>query len=213
MAGMDLTPLVRRWLAAWTIARALAPAAEVPGGFRVTLGLPGRHHEFMAPDADGLPCLTAALKAAEPSWLTAFTTDPAATEATLTSDGLELFTAPETFMRTTLRDQPQRLPANGYSVAVSTDGPLIRATLTTPDGTVAASGLMAVAGTDAVAHEIRTDEAHRRRGLGGAVMTALTEAAIAKGATTGLLIASAAGAALYTSLGWESLATVVSARV
>lgn len=209
---MDLTPSVRRWLAAWTIARDLAPAVEVPGGFRVTLALPGRHHEFMAPDPNDLPALTAALKAAEPSWLTAFTTDPAGIEVALKAEGLDLFTEPETFMRTTLRDRPQRLPTNGYGVTTTADGPVIRATVTTPDGTVAASGLMAVANTDAVAHEIRTEEAQRRRGLGGVVMTALGEAAIAQGATTGLLIASAAGEGLYTSLGWESVATVVTAR-
>lgn len=212
MGGMDLTSPVRRWLAAWTVARGLAPAVAVPGGFRVTLGLPGRHHEFMAPDPDGLPALTAALKAAEPSWLTVFTTDPAGVEVALKAEGLEFFTEPETFMRATLHDRPKRLPANGYGVATTTDGALVRATVTAPDGTVAASGLMAVAGTDAVAHAIHTDEAHRRRGLGGAVMTALGEAATARGATTGLLIASAAGAGLYRSLGWESVATVVSVR-
>ncbi|MBB6037776.1 GNAT family N-acetyltransferase [Phytomonospora endophytica] len=209
---MDLTPLVRRWLAAWTIARELGPAVDVPGGFRVTLGLPGRHHEFMAPDAAGLPALVTALKAIEPSWLTAFTTDPAATEVALKAEGLEFFTDAETFMRTDLDGRPKRRPAEGYTVATTVDGPLIRAAVTAPDGTAAASGLMAVAGTDAVAHGIQTDEAHRRRGLGGAVMTALGEAATARGATTGLLIASAAGEGLYRSMGWETLATVVTVR-
>ena len=210
---MDLTPLVHRWLAAWTIARDLAPAVEVPGGFRVTLALPGRHHEFMASTFDGLAPLAAELRAAEPSWLTAFTTDPAGVETELKAEGLEFFTDAETFMRTDLRERPKHRPTNGYAVATTAVGPLIRATVTAPDGTVAASGLMAVAGDTAVAHEIRTEEAHRRRGLGGVVMTALGEAAMAQGATTGLLVASAAGEGLYTSLGWESLATVVTARV
>ncbi|MEV0647870.1 GNAT family N-acetyltransferase [Phytomonospora sp. NPDC050363] len=210
---MDLTPLVRRWLAGWTAARAIAPAVGVPGGFRVTLALPGRLHEFVAPDLDGIAPLAAALHTVEPSWLTAFATDAEHTEKALREAGLEFFTAPESFMAVRLADQPARRPSDGYTLATAADGPLVRTRVTAPDGTLAATGLMAVAGTDAVAHEIHTEEAHRRRGLGGVVMTALAERAADLGATTGLLIASAAGERLYTSLGWDTLATVMTVRV
>lgn len=51
-----------------------------------------------------------------------------------------------------------------------------------------------------------------RRGLGRAVMTALAEAALDQGATTGLLSASPEGVPLYESLDWSPVADLVVAR-
>lgn len=80
------------------------------------------------------------------------------------------------------------------------------------NGEVAASGLMAVVGEDAVAHRIETAEAHRRRGLGSVVMGVLVREAVADGATTGLLFSSTTGVHLYRSLGWEKISDLVVAR-
>jgi len=51
---------------------------------------------------------------------------------------------------------------------------------------------------------VETSPGHRRLGLGRHVMTALTTWAVGQGATTGLLAASADGAGLYRSLGWDT---------
>jgi predicted GNAT family acetyltransferase len=67
---------------------------------------------------------------------------------------------------------------------------------------------MAVVGTDAVADQIMTAPTHRRRGLGSALMGGLAQAAVAIGARTGLLIASADGQRLYSALGWQRRADV-----
>jgi ribosomal protein S18 acetylase RimI-like enzyme len=83
--------------------------------------------------------------------------------------------------------------------------------LLTPDGAVAAQGMMAIVGADAVMHDIQTDPAHRRRGLGSVVMGALAERAIERGARTGLLMATTDGLHLYRKLGWASEATMVTA--
>jgi ribosomal protein S18 acetylase RimI-like enzyme len=84
--------------------------------------------------------------------------------------------------------------------------------MATADGQEAARGMMAVVGTDAVMHDIHTDPAYRRQGLGSVVMGALAHRAIERGATTGLLMATTEGAALYRNLGWVPQATMLTAR-
>jgi GNAT superfamily N-acetyltransferase len=80
------------------------------------------------------------------------------------------------------------------------------------DHTVAAEGTAAVVGADAVFDRIETAPAHRRRGLGAWVMAELGRLVVERGATTGLLVASPDGAALYRRLGWTELAPVRSLR-
>ena len=95
-------------------------------------------------------------------------------------------------------------PTTGRPASIVT-----RATL---HGAVVSSGRMAVFGEDAVADRIETDSAHRRRGLASAVMASLVEAAAARGARRGILIASIDGLRLYRSLGWKVVADIVIAR-
>lgn len=71
---------------------------------------------------------------------------------------------------------------------------------------------MAVVGTDAIADRIETVPEHRRRGLGSVVMSSLVENAMAHGATTGILVATADGQQLYSALGWTTRATVLIAQ-
>jgi predicted GNAT family acetyltransferase len=54
--------------------------------------------------------------------------------------------------------------------------------------------------------QIITEEAHRRLGLGTVVMLNLDAVAEQAGATNRLLVATAAGRALYERLGWTVLA-------
>jgi predicted GNAT family acetyltransferase len=73
---------------------------------------------------------------------------------------------------------------------------------------LAARGSVAVVGEYAVYDRIVTEEGYRRRGLGSYVMRALTAAVLEDDITTGLLMASADGRALYAFLGWQNLADV-----
>jgi GNAT superfamily N-acetyltransferase len=52
-------------------------------------------------------------------------------------------------------------------------------------------------------NQIETHEAHRRRGLGSLIMHALRENAASHGVHHGVLVATADGRALYTTLGWQ----------
>ena len=72
-----------------------------------------------------------------------------------------------------------------------------------PDGTLTASGHIALGERLAIYDRIGTEPAHQRRGLGRAVMHALQALARAHGRHEGVLVATDQGRALYESLGWR----------
>jgi GNAT superfamily N-acetyltransferase len=79
-----------------------------------------------------------------------------------------------------------------------------RTTYTLESGdAVAASGTVGVLGRVATFDAVETMPDFQRRGLGRHVMAALTTQAHGRGATHGVLAASAPGRALYTTLGWQ----------
>ncbi|THA50137.1 GNAT family N-acetyltransferase [Streptomyces sp. A1136] len=212
--------LIRRWLNGWIVARRLPEAEPVEpagDGLRSECDQPGREVEVFALRADeepeSLARLAASVAAARQStWLTVPTLRPGTVEAVVGAVGLELLHRSEWFMTTDLTEHPQHAPAAPYEREVRTEGPITVVSLHHSSGEVAARGTIAVVGADAIADRIETDTAHRRRGLGRAVMSALAEAAVAQGARTGLLIASEEGQRLYSSLGWRHEADVVIAR-
>ncbi|GAA1953810.1 GNAT family N-acetyltransferase [Amycolatopsis minnesotensis] len=209
---MPLPDLVRRWQPGWGRCRTLPAATEVPGGLRVVLGLPGRHAEIFALDDQAVPALAERVaEAAEPTWLTVPTTRPGEVHIALENADLEPFPDAERLMTIELDDHPAHPVPNAYWAKTSEFRGVHRIDLTGHDGTVAASGLAAIVGTDAVMHDIRTDPAHRRRGLASAVMSALAVTATQLGATTALLVATTEGEHLYTRLGWEPVATMLTA--
>ncbi|MGW0854082.1 GNAT family N-acetyltransferase [Streptomyces sp. NPDC002690] len=212
--------LIRRWLHGWTAARGL-PEAEPVGpagdGLRSECDQPGREVEVFALRADDEPESVARLAetvaaARKITWLTVPTLRTAEVEAIVGAAGLEMVHRSEWLMTTDLTAHPQHAVADPYRCEVRTDGPLTVVTVHAPSGEVAARGTIAVVGEDAIADRIETNPAHRRRGLGRAMMSALAEAAVAQGARTGLLIASEEGQRLYSSLGWHYSADVLIAR-
>lgn len=212
--------LIRRWLNGWTVARSL-PEAELLGpagdGLRSNCNQPGREVEVFALRADEDPESVARLAAAvaatrKTTWLTVPTLRADTVETVVGAAGLELLHRSEWFMTIDLTGHPQHAPTEPYEREVRTEGPVTVVSLHDASGEVAARGSIAVVGTDAIADRIETEETHRRRGLGRAVMSALAEAALSQGARTGLLIASAAGQHLYSSLGWRREADVLIAR-
>ncbi|MFJ6893262.1 GNAT family N-acetyltransferase [Streptomyces hokutonensis] len=212
--------LIRRWLDGWTVARSLPEAEPVESagdGLRSKCDQPGREVEVFALRADEEPESLSRLAAAvaaerQTTWLTVPTLRPGAVESVLVAAGLELLRRSEWFMTTDLAEHPRHEIATPYECEVRTQGPVTVVTLHGPSGEVAARGTIAVVGADAIADRIETDAAHRRRGLGRAMMSALAEAAVSQGARTGLLIASEEGQRLYSSLGWHHEADVLIAR-
>ena len=90
---------------------------------------------------------------------------------------------------------------------------LTLATITSPNGELAASGRLGLVGDVAIYDRIRVQDAHQRRGLGRALMAALGEAANRAGASRWVLVATPEGRALYETLGWSVHAPYTSAFI
>jgi GNAT superfamily N-acetyltransferase len=218
-ARAEHVELVRRWQAGWSLSRGWTTVVDDDGILTVRVGEQARAMEYVVLDPDRYPGrleraaneALAASGSAGSAWVTLATENRSACVDELTDLGLKVQREPEWLMTIDLKDQPALQLHSRYALVSELESDVIvtRATL---HGAVAASGRMAVVGTDAVADRIETDPAHRRRGLGSAVMAALVEAAIARGATRGILIASRDGLRLYRSLGWKVVADVVVAR-
>lgn len=207
-ASQPLPHLVRRWQAAWALARGLPPAVEADGALHVRFGLPRRRLEIIVLDPGAVPALAARVAASSrPDWLTVITREPDAVAQTVKDAGLQVMDDSETLMAIELGEQPRAAAAAPDRVTTETDGPVTRAEVRA--GGLAAYGTVAVVGGDAVAHDIATLPDHRRRGLARVVMSALVEQAMARGASTGLLVASVEGRHLYTALGWQPVAAMV----
>ncbi|SMD24257.1 GNAT family N-acetyltransferase [Lentzea albidocapillata] len=202
--------LVERWHRGWIAADGLT--SEYRDGYLVVhVDRPQRRFEWIATD-DAETTAMARIVAAtsEPNWLSVPTHTPQRVSAELEAAGMVVARPDETFMRRALTGHPAPEPPAGYAVEV-TRSPVIGVRVLA-DGEVAASGLMAVVGEDAVAHRIETADAHRRRGLGSVVMGTLVREAMKDGARTGLLFSSTDGVHLYRRLGWERISDLVVAR-
>jgi predicted GNAT family acetyltransferase len=108
---------------------------------------------------------------------------------------------PGFLMTAALRPADMRI-AGDYRVTVERARGVTRARAITGDGSIAARGQVAVTGQTCVFDQIETAPEHQRRGLGSAVMAALTASAIDQGAATGILNATVPGRALYETLSW-----------
>ncbi|TDU88691.1 acetyltransferase (GNAT) family protein [Kribbella voronezhensis] len=189
------------------------------GILTVRAGEDNRAMEYVVLDADDKPerverAAELALNAGGgrgAGWITLATDDREARVEQLEDLGLEVQREQDWLMTIQLSEQPALTVNERYTLHSEVESDLIitRATL---HGGVVSSGRMAVVGEDAVADRIETDPAHRRRGLGSAVMASLVETAAGQGAKRGILIASIDGLRLYRSLGWKVVADIVIAR-
>jgi ribosomal protein S18 acetylase RimI-like enzyme len=209
-----MNELVRRWQRGWGLCRGLPPARQLEwngtlSGLEAELGLPGRAREVftLSDEPEVVPELVAG--AGPDTWVTVTTIhreDQVATQ--LTELGFEVFAERKSLMSIALADHPAATAGSEYGVEV-VDGPLEYVRVVHRSGAVAARGMAAVVAEDVVMHDIHTDPDHRRRGLGSVVMATLSRRAIERGATTGLLMATADGVRLYRRLGWLLRATMV----
>lgn len=221
MTISSLTPLVRSWIDGWTVSRGAAGPVDEPWGWTIDVGefwQTGRH---VLPDGDEATVRTLAAERAVPGrWLKVFL--PRVPIAHGTPHTAEDVVAPWLvpgwtlghpgfLMTAELRRDPVEVPA-GHTVRTWITGGVIRATVTAPDGTLAARGQITPTGATAVADRIATAPEHRRKGLGSFLMRTLQHAALDSGARTGVLVGTVEGRALYEALGWQAHAPMVSAH-
>jgi GNAT superfamily N-acetyltransferase len=166
--------------------------------------LPGRERELFARSDDAETVDRLAAELTPDTWLTVTTQTGNEIARRLAAAGARPFEEQKTLMSIDLHEHPLA------TAEFESDGPLEYARVLI-DGTVAAHGMVAIVGDDAVMHDIQTDPAYRRRGLGSVIMGALSRRALEQGASTGLLMATTDGFHLYRKLGWLPEATMVTA--
>ncbi|WUJ74645.1 GNAT family N-acetyltransferase [Kribbella soli] len=196
--------IVRRWLEGWRLCRGLEPVIEYDDAFAAVLRLPGRERELFARSDDAETVNRLAAELTPDTWLTVTTQTGNEIARRLAAAGARPFEEQKTLMSIDLHEHPLA------TAEFESDGPLEYARVLI-DGTVAAHGMVAIVGDDAVMHDIQTDPAYRRRGLGSVIMGALSRRALEQGASTGLLMATTDGFHLYRKLGWLPEATMVTA--
>jgi len=215
MRSIDAEPsetaaLLRLWVLGWAVARGVPPPVAHSDGWRVEVGLPQhkRRHVF--------PRLSQALLAlgetvVEPwNYLKACATADELRAALPTQWHVEATTY---FMRFDGPPPPAPALHGGYRPDVAMRGSCAVARVLAADGSVAAAGHVAAVEDAAIFDRISTDPAHRRRGLGRAVMWALDAASRTLGARRGLLVATADGHAMYRMLGWQVQSPYASAVI
>ncbi|WP_327070635.1 GNAT family N-acetyltransferase [Kitasatospora sp. NBC_01250] len=207
MTAVGVSGLVRMWIDGWVVSRGASDPAVEPWGWTIDVGLTGHvaRHVLPEPTAAQVGELVA-VTSAPGTWLKLFADDDTVRPWVTPDWRLD---APAFLMSCPLGAERVRLPA-GYVRTSWTRGDVVRVLIRTTDGQLAARGQLAVAGRVGVPDQIETAPAHRRRGLGAVVMRTLQHAAHQAGAETGVLVASSAGRALYTTLGWTTRAPMAS---
>jgi GNAT superfamily N-acetyltransferase len=205
-----LGDLVRRWQAGRSISRGWTDVGEDRGVVVLRIGDPERMVSYLVGDAE----LDHAIELARDdehagglSWLSVVTDEPDEVVPQIAAAGLE-FRRTEWLMTVALERQPVLRAPAPYEVEFVRREEVI-AVEVRAGRELAARGQMVVVGNDAVADMIWTEPEHRRKGLAGAVMSALVAEAQRAGATTGLLAASPEGRELYSELGWETFAEIL----
>ncbi|MFF2773979.1 GNAT family N-acetyltransferase [Streptomyces sp. NPDC058052] len=184
------------------MSRRVPAPVDVPWGLRVDVGHPAQvvRHVLLGADAATARGLVRTL--GEPTtcvkaFLPQGDMEPWFTSAWEPVD-------PCFLMAVDLRPAPVRAP-DGYTVTVECAGGLASVRVLGADGEPAAAGQAGLTGGACVFDQIVTEPAHQRLGLGTLVMGTLTEAAVERGAATGVLGATVQGRALYEALGWKVL--------
>ncbi|MGW1343617.1 GNAT family N-acetyltransferase [Kribbella sp. NPDC002412] len=193
------TPL-DTWVHGWAICRNTPAPVEFRGGYRIDVGLPGHQVRYVLPTYDA----ELVGGAHQPdTWLKIC--------GDVALDPPWQVQPPEYLMTTELTQAAARV-GSPYRLETALQGSVIQVVVRADDDSVAARGKAGLAGGCAVFDQIETDRGHRRRGLGRAVMGALSAAAQHAGARTGVLVATEDGRALYSALGW-TLSSLMTAAV
>jgi GNAT superfamily N-acetyltransferase len=195
--------LAARWIKAWTYARSLE-VGQLDGWPLVRVGSATRETELLCvePGAQTVASLMSHV-AGDPRAMLTVIADDITPYASLTlPSGVRSDRDDETLMARPL--SAASLPPFDpiYSAHWEVLGNQLKYVVEHQDR-VAAEGLVAVRGVDAVYDAVETTPAYQRRGLGRHVMAALSNRAIESGATTGILAATGSGRLLYESLGWR----------
>ena len=192
------------WIRGWAQTREVAPPVAHADGFHIAVGLPRQAARYVFPRPS--PAIADVGALVTQPWVYVKACASSAQLRALLPDRWRIEDL-HYMMTCDARPFPGSggVPA-GYGVEIDDAEPatgLGHVRVVAPDGTLAASGHLALGTRLAIYDRIVTDPAHQRRGLGRAVMHALQALARAHGRREGVLVATDAGRALYESLGWR----------
>jgi GNAT superfamily N-acetyltransferase len=202
--------IVEAWATGWALSRGTPAPVPTAGAFRIDVGLPQHKARYISPQRSPLMRFLAET-IHDPDVFIKVCAAPEAVKELLPSHcTIERIG----FMMTQLSCHALDVtPAAGYSLEVTSTPSILIAQITDSSGLIAAKGRVALVGAFAIYDQIETHEAHRRRGLGRVVMSALRKSALHHGADHGLLVATADGRELYTALGWQTHSLFTTASV
>ena len=211
----ETAALLETWTRGWAASRGKPGPVPDGDGWRVEVGLPQQIRRHVFPRISDT--LRERAETIHEPWVYL--------KACITADAMRALLpprwtvqAPSFFMTFDAPlPRPARLP-DGYALSIDDDPESTArsariARVHAPDGMLAADGHMVIVDRSAIFDRIGTDAAHRRLGLGRAVMSALHADAAERGVTHGLLAATLDGHALYTTFGWRVQSPYASAVI
>lgn len=208
---MSVDPdLIATWAEAWAITRGVAPPVPYRGGHHIGVGAPDQRARYVFPALDAALLTELGRTITEPWTYLKVCAPPEAVRPLLPAQW-QIRTPPTYMMAADLAPAPVELP-DGHRLTIEPDGKMLVASIRA-DNLVVARGRLVIMDRMAVLDQIVTDEGHRRRGLGRAIMTALANAALESGMPFGFLSATEMGRALYETLGWRVVSPYASAVI
>ncbi|KAA1378593.1 GNAT family N-acetyltransferase [Aeromicrobium fastidiosum] len=195
--------IIDQWVATWVHLRGIT-TSEVEGHRLVHVAGPSRETELVCidPGVAELARLARHVAGDPRAMLTVVADDVGPYLTSHLPPGVRIDRDDETLMSTRLVGQP--IPALPDDLTFRWDVVGNGTTYTLESGrSIAAVGTVGVLGSVATFDRVETMPAFQRRGLGRHVMAALTVQAMGRGATHGVLAATAQGSQLYSSLGWH----------
>lgn len=196
--------VVAQWIATWQSIRDVE-VGSVGGWPLVHVAGPSRETELVClePDAGELASIAGHIVGDPRAMLTVAAADVGRYLTVPLPSGVRLDRDDESLMTTRLHDVP--IPPLPDDLTFRWEVDERRTTYTLEAGEeIAAVGTVGVLDGVATFDRIETMPAFQRRGLGRHVMAALTVQAMGRGATHGVLAASAPGRSLYLTLGWRT---------
>ncbi|WP_116089717.1 GNAT family N-acetyltransferase [Sphingomonas crusticola] len=192
--------LIALWIKGWAITRDVAPPVPYKSGHYLEVGLADQRarYLFATLDTAGIAALGRTIN--EP-WIYLKVCAPEADVRALLPAQWQIRTPPTYMMAAELR--PTRCPlADEYRLSFVQEDGVLTASIHRAEDLAARGRLVTVEGA-AIFDQIRTQEAHQRRGLGRALMAALANEALDRSAQTGVLAATEMGRGLYEAIGWR----------
>ncbi|MGU3389516.1 GNAT family N-acetyltransferase [Sphingomonas sp. M1A8_2b] len=205
--GVD-PDLLYAWLSGRSLARGVPQPVADHGGFRVDTGTEAEICRWVFPTmGTGLEALARSIS--EPRRFLKLCDDADALRSVLPG-GWQIEDRNVFMQGSGARFETVRVP--GYATQVGRIGAVVEVRICAEDGTLAASGYAGETPGAFVYDRIVTSPAHRRKGLGRAVMAAL-QGERQYSRSPELLVATDAGRGLYEQLGWRAISSYSTAMI